>query len=823
MTGLCFGGNKTRQLEFVFAEMLRQGCDMLVAGAYSQSNWCRQMTAAARKLGLDIALVLMHGEKGPVLQGNFLLYKLMGADVRVVDIASMELLQPLLDARAEEARAAGRKPFVVAPMGLENLALGAVGYVQAAIELDAQLAAQGVGPRMARRQRRQHDPGRTGPGLQGAGPADQADQHGADQWTMDRATDIARIGNATAELLGIDTRLAPEEIESHDEYIGERYGVVTDALPGGAAAGRRHRGPDPRSGLQRQGDGRPDRPRPPGPVRMASQVVYRPHRRHPGPVRLRRGSGAVAVSWDVIVVGAGAAGAAVAARLSEDPSRKVLLLEAGPDYRSAETPEAMRSPNPFNVILPKHFQATYMWPSLLATRTKRQAPRLLWRGRGVGGSTAINGQIAIRGVLDAFDQWAEMGCEGWSGRHVLPFFNRLEDDLAYGDQPYHGRGGPIPIYRAPLDSWGPVDRALKDAALGLGYPWADDLNAPEAEGVCCYAINSRDGVRVSTNDGYLEPARGRPNLEIRGDTLVDKVLLDGRRAVGVRARAGDGWSELRAPAGRAVGRRLPLAADPDALGHRAGPGICAPWASRWSRSCRSATSSSTIRSPASSSSCAPSSSPPTSTRATPTAASSTAPASPAAASPTCCSWPSTMAASAATSTPPCSARPASTCALFEAFSRGQVRLASADPLVDPTVELNMLDDERDLVRLRDGARRLVQIGSHPAVQAITREVQIGNTGRPLAELVGAPDQAYDDWLLADCAEAQHGAGGCCMGPYDVEDGRSVVDPDGRVRGIAGLRVADASVMPYDCKANTCLTTIMIGEHIADRIRRARSS
>ncbi len=162
-------------------------------------------------------------------------------------------------------------------------------------------------------------------------------------------------------------------------------------------------------------------------------------------------------------------------------------------------------------------------------------------------------------------------------------------------------------------------------------------------------------------------------------------------------------------------------------------------------------------------------------------------------------------------------------ALFEAFSRGQVRLASADPLVDPTVALNMLDDERDLVRLRDGARRLVQIGSQPAVQAITREVQIGNTGRPLAELVGAPDQAYDDWLLADCAEAQHGAGGCCMGPYDVEDGRSVVDPDGRVRGIAGLRVADASVMPYDCKANTCLTTIMIGEHIADRIRRARSS
>ena len=161
------------------------------------------------------------------------------------------------------------------------------------------------------------------------------------------------------------------------------------------------------------------------------------------------------------------------------------------------------------------------------------------------------------------------------------------------------------------------------------------------------------------------------------------------------------------------------------------------------------------------------------------------------------------------------------CSLFEAFSRGRVRLASAEPTVDPVVELNMLNDERDLIRLRDGARRLVQIANHPAVHDITREIQVGNTGRPVAELIGAPDQVYDDWLLADCSEAQHGAGGCCMGPVEVTDGRSVVDPDGRVRGIADLRVADASIMPYDCKANTCLTAIMIGEHIADRMKKVR--
>jgi choline dehydrogenase len=161
--------------------------------------------------------------------------------------------------------------------------------------------------------------------------------------------------------------------------------------------------------------------------------------------------------------------------------------------------------------------------------------------------------------------------------------------------------------------------------------------------------------------------------------------------------------------------------------------------------------------------------------------------------------------------------------LFESRSRGHVSIVSADPRAQPEIEENMLSDPLDLARLRDGARRLGAIAQHQAVQSICSDIQLGNTGRPLADLLSASDDEVDAWMLEDCNDSQHGAGGCCMGLADVNTGRSVVDPQCRVRGIGGLRVIDASVMPLDCKANTNLTTIMIGEAMADRIRKERPS
>lgn len=174
--------------------------------------------------------------------------------------------------------------------------------------------------------------------------------------------------------------------------------------------------------------------------------------------------------WDIIVVGAGSAGAALAAR-SAERGKRVLLLEAGPDYRSARMHEAWRSPNPVRALLDPAAVEGMVWMGVTSSRTDGQAPAPYWRGRGVGGSSSINGQIAIRPPMDDFDDWAAAGCAGWSWRDVLPYFAKLEDDEEFGDEPYHGRGGPTPIFRMPRERWGGVDAALAAAALAAGHAW----------------------------------------------------------------------------------------------------------------------------------------------------------------------------------------------------------------------------------------------------------------------------------------------------------------------------------------------------------------
>lgn len=369
----------------------------------------------------------------------------------------------------------------------------------------------------------------------------------------------------------------------------------------------------------------------------------------------------------------------------------------------------------------------------------------------------------------------------------------------------------MPVYRAPLEKWGPVDRALRTAALDLGYGWSDDVNAPDSTGVSPYPINSIYGARVSTNDAYLEPIRDRTNLTIIGNAHVDRVLFAGTRAYGVVADV-DGHIQqfdadriiIAAGAIHSPTVLMRSGIGPQAKLNRFGVPVVADlpvgenlvehsrvWLGVVTRP-EYQVQDTTFRHT------------------------------------NCCVRYSSGLAGAGRndmimismniSSMDDAGRSSGRLIVdtFQTFSRGTVRLASVDPRVQPIIELDMLSDERDLIRMNDGVRRLLEVAQQPAFGEIADSIFSTVTGEPIAEL--PPDNELNAWLLEQVWDAQHPVGTCRMGA--PADPRCVVDPQCAVLGVQGLYVIDASVMPENPRANTHITTMMIAEKMADALKSA---
>ena len=511
------------------------------------------------------------------------------------------------------------------------------------------------------------------------------------------------------------------------------------------------------------------------------------------------------MKYDHIIIGAGSAGSILATRLSEDPGRSMLLLEAGPDYPDLESlPEKVRSGYTTTAdITPSEHD----W-NFVGQATELAEPMNVPRGRITGGSSAVNGQIFLRGVPEDYDAWAALGNDEWGFEKTLPYFRKLETDTDFPDD-FHGTDGPIIARRFKRDQWLPIQTGFYEACIAAGFPESPDHNNPDASGVGPFPMNNPNGIRWSTNLGYLNQSRHRMNLTIRPGCLVHKIALGGGRATGVIVESGGETFTVEGeeiilsagavgsphilmlsgvgPAGHLSDLGIQVARDLPGVGQNlrdhpsAGPAWRTkegfpmdPDAPRYQVTLRYTATGSHLRNDMQLN---------------------------------VLSFATNRIARGGDGRTPIGISMIGVLNL--AIGQGELKLTSTDPTVQPFLNYNYLQEQFDRERMREAVHLCLRLGNHEAFSEIIEE-RISPTDEDLAS-----DDALDLWLMREATTGQHISGTCKMGPDS--DPMAVVDQRGRVYGVEGLRIVDASIMPDCIRANTNVTTMMIAERVADMI------
>ena len=488
--------------------------------------------------------------------------------------------------------------------------------------------------------------------------------------------------------------------------------------------------------------------------------------------------------YHVIVVGGGTAGCVVAARLAETGSRSVLLLEAGPDLR-ASVPDALRD----GWRLTPEFDWDYA-----SEPDARGEVEDLRRGKLLGGTSWVT-RFALRGSAADYDEWEALGNGGWGFEDVLPYFRRLEADADFGDRPWHGDAGPMPISRYLNLDLTEIGAAGLEAFEAVGFPLVEDHNQPGAVGAGRMPLSSRAGTRVTTADAYLPVDGTPPNLSIRADAQVAEVVFEETRARGVRLVDGTviegDWVVLSAgtygspqilmhsgvgPAEHLHSLGLPVRLDLAGVGanlaDHAGVDIDCGYRGP-ARTAPIFHLLATFHSSGSSSDDAPD----------------------------LMLWLSDPRGA-----PPIFELDIG---LLRPRSRGSVRLRSPDPTDPPRIELPGLRDPVDVERLAEAYVRGLEVAQRPEIRRLCADAPAPDA-RDVIEL--------RDWIRAASYSFPHVVGTCAMGPRP-ENG-AVVDRSGRVHGTERLSVVDASVIPNAPSGFTHLPTIMLAERLSEEIAAA---